>query len=137
MLVKLLAAAVALASTDEIAYISTRGAKLLGVQLRNVGANPLDAFQITGRVHEDAADLVLLSVGADFTTPVYPCVKASGSPVALAAAAHAWMILDVNPATLNGTMPSSGRTALLRCVISLPLTSTPTMNIKFWPLPGA
>lgn len=95
MFVKKLAA-VAAGSTDEIAAINVESYSKVGIQLRNVGANPLDALEVWGKVAPEATEVQLLSVAADYTTPVYPCVKASASPITLAAGASAWMALDVS-----------------------------------------
>lgn len=88
--------AVAIATTDEIASINVEAYKSVGIQLRNVGVNPLDALEVWGKVAPEATEVSLLSAAPDYTTPTYPCVKASASPITLAAGASAWMALDVS-----------------------------------------
>lgn len=97
MSVKLLALVVPITTAVEIARITTGSSTLVGLQIKNSGVNPFSVFEIHGRVTEDAADVVLLSLATDYTGPVFPCVRASASPVTLAAAGTTWMLIDATP----------------------------------------
>jgi len=87
---------VAVATTDIVMVADTTSARALGLSLVNSGANALDAFEVWGRFSPAGPSVKLASVAGDFTTPVFPIVKASGSPLNLAAAATAWMFMDVS-----------------------------------------
>lgn len=56
--------------------------------------NALDAFIIQGRAHPDAVYSTLASAAADYTTPNYPVLKASGDLASLAADAVGWAIIN-------------------------------------------
>lgn len=113
MFVKKVAVPVAAATTDEVASINVEGFSKVGVQLKNVGAAALDALEVWGKIAPEATEVPLLTVGADYTTPSYPCVKASASPITLAAGASAWMALDVSAfASLSIKASGAGATSL-------------------------
>lgn len=87
--------AVAVGTTDPIATFDTSTARTLGVEVKNTGANALDALEVWGRFSPQGNYFKLAYQATDFTTPVYPVSKASASPVTLASAASAWLVLDV------------------------------------------
>jgi len=108
MRVKLIEAVVALATTNEIIRINTESAVTAGLQIKNSGANPFDVFDIVGRVHEDATDVTLLTLAADYSGPLFPCIRAVGAPVTLASNLTAWMVIDVSAFTSIAIRASSG-----------------------------
>lgn len=99
--IKILAAPVAVATTDTVLTVNTKNDKNFGLEVKNVGANALDAFEVWGYMSDEptAGAFLLLNADANFTTPVYPCVKASAGPVALAAGASVYMDLNVQAFT--------------------------------------
>lgn len=95
MNIKKLAIAVALATTDEILRVDVSSFTELGLQVKNTGANPLDAFEVWGKTHLDAPEELLASVAGDFSAPVYPMRNASAM-VTLAAAATGHLFMSVS-----------------------------------------
>jgi len=89
-------AAVAVATIDEVLRVNVNSAKTLGLEVKNSGLNPLDAFDVYGKMSDSGAEFLLLTSAANFTTPVYPCIRASASPVTLASGATEWLFLDVS-----------------------------------------
>lgn len=108
MKLNLSAVAVALGTTDEVLRVDTEHIRIMSLQVKNVGANPLDVFEVWGYVTETGDAISLLSVAGNFTTPIYPLLQASASPVALAAAEKVWMVLDVSAFALIVVKASSG-----------------------------
>lgn len=90
--------------------IPVAGLMDLAVQLACVGQD-LDALLVEGRVHQDAAFFTIASAAGDFTSPVGFMLKASGSPVTLAAAASAWFLMDVRGLFEVRVSASSGNVA--------------------------
>ncbi len=107
MFVTQTAKAVALATIDEVLRVQTSDATTVGIEVKNSGANALDAFEVWGKVSEGSNDQLLLSLAANYTTPVYPCIRASASPVALAAGASVWMCIDATGFDSIGIRASS------------------------------
>ena len=101
------AKAVAVATTDEVLRISTSDATHVSFEIKNTGANALDALEVWGKVNNVSNDQKLLFNGTDFTTPVYPCIRASASPVALAAGTSVWMVIDATAFDSIGIRASS------------------------------
>lgn len=95
MQINLTAVPVVLATTDTVLTALVDDAKTFGLEVKNTGANALDVFEVWGKFSDDGNEVLLLSTGANYTTPNYPCLRASGSPVALAAGATAWFFMDV------------------------------------------
>lgn len=90
-----LAVPVLLATTEEVLRVNVSAVSVFGLEVKNSGANPLDVFQVKGKFSDLGSEITILSAAGDYTTPAYPCVRASGSPVTLAAGATAWMFIDV------------------------------------------
>lgn len=88
------AAAVAVASTDAVAVFNVENTKTLGIQVKNTGAAALDAFELWGKVSPSADAVKFSGVATDYTSPVYPVLKASASPVALAAGGNVWLFVN-------------------------------------------
>ena len=95
MFINLYAVPVAVATPDRVATFLVNTSRRMGVEVKNTGANALDVFEVWGRFSPDGNLIKLASLASDFTTPVYPIINASGSPVALAAGATAWLVLNV------------------------------------------
>jgi len=81
--------------TDVVATINTESAKTMGLEVQNIGANPLSVFDVYARVTPSANLLKVATSSGDYSTPNYPVSRASGAPVTLAAAATAWLFMDV------------------------------------------
>jgi hypothetical protein len=107
MFVKSLAKAVANATTDEVIRVQAPNSNMLGLEIKNTGANALDAFEVWGKVSPDSADRLLLSLAANYTTPIYPLVMASADPTALAAGASVFLSIDISSFDSIGVRLSS------------------------------
>lgn len=86
---------VAQATTDTVVDIDVASATTIGMEVKNSGAAALDVFEIWGMFSEAGSEQKLLSLSTDYTTPVYPCLRASASPTVLSAGSSVWVILDV------------------------------------------
>jgi hypothetical protein len=95
MFSNLLAAPVTTA-LNTVASFNCNQARTLGIEVKNTGANALNAFEVWGRISPTGNPIKLSSAAADFTGPAYPVLKASGSPLALANGATAWVFFDVS-----------------------------------------
>lgn len=82
--------------TNEVLRLDVSSVKTVGIEVKNIGANALDLFDTVGKFSASGDEYVILTTGANYTDPAHPCIRASGSPVALAAAATFWMFLDVS-----------------------------------------
>lgn len=82
-------------ATDVVAVINVASAKVLGFEVKNTGANALDLFDVYGKFTETGNEVKLSTNAGDYTTPTYPILKASASPVTLAGGATAWFFMDV------------------------------------------
>lgn len=82
-------------ATNVVATINTESVRTMGLEVKNVGANPLDLFSIFGKMTPTGNEIALSALASDYTTPVYPVTKASASPVLLAASATVWLFMDV------------------------------------------
>lgn len=83
----------------EVMRIDVQKCEVVSLEVTNNGANALGSFDIVGLLSENGNEEVLLTAAGDYTGPVFPCLKASASPIALAAGANAWMFLDVRGIT--------------------------------------
>lgn len=92
-MLKVLAAAVALGSTDVVATLSVREAVDLAIEIKNVGGNALDVCEVQGQASDAGAWFTLLSASGDYTTPKYPLQRALVDPVTLAAGASTLLLL--------------------------------------------
>jgi hypothetical protein len=97
MFVKSTGLAVVAASIAAIQTINVAGVESIAVEVKNSGANPLDAFEVVGKITPHSSEITLASLAANYTGPAYPIVRASASPVTLAAGASMWMVIDVAP----------------------------------------
>ena len=87
--------AVSLGSNDSILELIVSEAARLAVEIKNEGANALDAFRVLGKVHKDGAFILMFSAAGDFTSPAGLVVDASGDLTTLAAGATGFLVLDV------------------------------------------
>lgn len=92
--------AVAVATTDTIADLTLSGALDVCIEIKNTGANPLDAFVILAQATDAAVGAAspgnfvpILSVTGDYTTPKYPLQRATVDPTTLAAGASTMLFL--------------------------------------------
>ena len=111
MFVNSLALPVAAATTDTIQTINVESAGIMAVEVKNVGAAALDAFEVWGKVTPDGQSFALATLAAHYTGPTYPIVRASASPVALAAGASVWFLVDVSAFALID-LKASGNAAV-------------------------
>lgn len=86
-------------STDTITTLAVGAYMSVGMEIKNSGAAALDAFELWGQFSDTGATLKLAYQATDFTGPVYPVVKASGSPLTLASGATAWVVVNVEGLT--------------------------------------
>lgn len=96
MFVNALAVAVAVATIDAVATINVESAGILSVELKNNGANALDAFEVWGKITPGGQSFKLADLAAHYTGPAYPITRASASPVTLAGGTSAWFFMDVS-----------------------------------------
>ena len=87
---------VAVATTDTVLTVDCNGVSNLGLEVKNTGANPLDAFTVSAKFADGGTELPFASSAGNFSTPVFPLVRAAtGTPVTLAAGASSTMFFDV------------------------------------------
>lgn len=80
---------------EELATIDVRGAERLFVTFV-VGTANLSDFLVEGRSHPDGGLATLATATGDFTTPVFPVLKASGDLNAAASGSTVhFLVLDV------------------------------------------
>lgn len=102
----------------QVAVMDVGNSKVVGLEVKNSGANAFNAFVLKGRVSQsqntpaNAGNLTQLSsLAADYSTPVYPVIKAIGAPVTLAAGSSALIFVDVTGlSTLEVWIGSSAAT---------------------------
>lgn len=82
-------------ATDFILKANVSQARVFGCEVKNIGANPLDVFDVYGRFSEVGNLIKLATLATDYSNAVYPITKAGGAPVTLASAATAWFFMDV------------------------------------------
>ncbi len=82
-------------ATQTVCEINTENAKTVGIEVKNTGATALDLFSLFGKTSPLGNELALSALATDYTNAVYPVIKASASPVTLAAGATAWVFVDV------------------------------------------
>ena len=94
MFINILAAAVTTA-VNPVATVSTNASRVLGLEIKNTGANALNAFEVWGRCSPTGNWVRVSQIGTDYSTPVYPVNRAIGAPVTLAPGATVLLVLDV------------------------------------------
>lgn len=81
--------------TDVVLTANVQDARVLGCEIKNIGANALDLFSVFGRFSGSGNLVQLAALATDYSNAVYPITKAGGAPVTLAAGATAWFFMDV------------------------------------------
>lgn len=92
-MLNLVAAAVASATTDVIFTLSVREAVDVAIEVKNAGANALDAFVVQGRASDTGAWFTLLTASGDYTTPKYPLQRVTTDPTSLAGGSSTLLLL--------------------------------------------
>lgn len=96
MNVKKLAVAIPQAGDTTLFDIDVSNYDLIGVEVKNSGAQVFDAFKVFGKTHPGGDEITIASVGTDYTAPDGKfMLKASGDLTILAAAAVGWLLLDI------------------------------------------
>ncbi len=93
-------ASVAVAGLTTAATIPVEGLEQIGIEILNdAGGSDLDALNVDFLFHPDATDwYTVATAGADYTTPVWPVLKASADPTGLTAGSSVGIVLDVRAA---------------------------------------
>lgn len=87
--------AVSLGANDILLEQVISEAARMVFEVKNEGANALDAFRVSAKFHKDGNYVLLFSVAGDFTSPAGLVVDASGDLTTLAAGTTGWLVLDV------------------------------------------
>lgn len=67
----------------------------LGVHVSNAaGGGALDVFDVQFKYHPSAEYVTVATLATDYTNAVHPVTRASASPIALAAGASVFLVLD-------------------------------------------
>lgn len=90
------AVAVPATGNTEILNVPVAGRASLGICIKNVHATvAFDAFLIQYQYHPAGDFVTVASAAADWTTPNWPVLGKTATPVTLAAAGEVGMVLDV------------------------------------------
>lgn len=108
------AIAVAVATTDAVADINVRDNQDLCIEIKNTGANALDAFVVQGIASDSTGGgaaggnaVPLLSATGDYTTPKYPLQRATVDPTSLGAGSSTMLFLKCAGLTTVRLLASS------------------------------
>ena len=103
---------VAVAGNTSLGIINTIGMGMISLNVSNaVGGGALDAFIIQYKYHPTGSWITMASTAGNFTNPDWPIVRATASPVTLAANASVQMVVDVLGAAFVQILASANTTA--------------------------